>query len=141
MTTTQDMIEIQTRWAEEVINQGRLEVLDEILAPDIVDHDPAPDQGPGPKGFKDFFTTMRAAFPDIQVTGETMVADGDQLAVAYRMEGTHQGEFMGLAPTGRKVSIRGLQIARFADGQAVERWGSSDQLGMLQQLGAIDMPS
>ncbi len=140
MTTAQDMMEIQTRWAEEVINQGRLEVLDEILAPNIVDHDPAPDQGPGPEGFKSFFSAMRTAFPDIHVTGETMVAEGDKLAVAYRMEGTHEGELMGLAPTGRKVSIRGLQIARFVDGKAVERWGSSDQLGMLQQLGAIDMP-
>jgi predicted ester cyclase len=113
MTTAEDMMEIQTRWAEEVINQGRLEVLDEILAPGIVDHDPAPDQGPGPEGFKGFFAAMRAAFPDIHVSGETMVVDGD---------------------------FRGLQIARFADGKAVERWGSSDQLGLLQQLGAIDMP-
>jgi predicted ester cyclase len=139
-TTAQDMIEIQTRWAEEVINQGRLDVLDEILSPDIVDHDPAPDQKPGPEGFKGFFATMRSAFPDLQVTGETMVADGDQLAVAYRMDGTHQGEFLGLAPTGRKVSFRGLQIARFADGKAVERWGSSDQLGMFQQLGVENLP-
>jgi predicted ester cyclase len=139
-TSAQDMIEIQTRWAEEVINQGRLDVLDEILSPDIVDHDPAPDQKPGPEGFKGFFATMRSAFPDLQVTGETMVADGDQLAVAYRMDGTHQGEFLGLAPTGRKVSFRGLQIARFADGKAVERWGSSDQLGMFQQLGVENLP-
>ncbi|CAN5815377.1 ester cyclase [soil metagenome] len=139
-TTAQDMIEIQTRWAEEVINQGRLDVLDEILSPDIVDHDPAPDQKPGPEGFKGFFATMRSAFPDLQVTGETMVADGDLLAVAYRMDGTHQGEFLGLAPTGRKVSFRGLQIARFAGGKAVERWGSSDQLGMFQQLGVENLP-
>jgi predicted ester cyclase len=63
------------------------------------------------------------------------VADDDNVAIAYTLTGTHRGDFMGIAPTGRKVSARGVQIARFENGKLVERWGSSDQLGILQQIG------
>ena len=82
-----------------------------------------------------FFSSVRTAFPDLSVGLETMVADEESIAFAYTMAGTHQGVLMGIAPTGKKISIRGLQISKFRDGKMVERWGSSDQLGMLQQLG------
>jgi steroid delta-isomerase-like uncharacterized protein len=128
-------IAAQERFAEGV-NTGNFDVFDEVVSPEVVDHDPAPEQGPGPQGFKDMFATMRSAFPDLRVTPEHMTATGDDVALAYTVTGTHEGDFLGVAPTGRKVTARGVQIGRFEDGKLVERWGSSDQLAMLQQLGA-----
>ncbi len=115
-------------------------LVDEVMAPDVVDHDPAPFQGPGPEGFKEFFEYMRNAFPDLNIEPEHMVATDDDVAIAYTLTGTHQGEFLGVEPTGREISARGVQIARFRDGQIAERWGSSDELSILQQLGAMDGP-
>jgi steroid delta-isomerase-like uncharacterized protein len=114
---------------------GELDVFDEVFASNVVDHDPAPDQGPGPDGFKAFFSTMRTAFPDLHIEVEHEVADDDNIAIAYTLTGTHQGEFMGIAPTGNKISVRGMQIARFENGMLVERWGSSDEVGLLSQIG------
>jgi steroid delta-isomerase-like uncharacterized protein len=135
----EENIAAQERFAEGV-NTGNLDIFDEVVAPDVIDHDPAPEQGPGPQGFKDMFRAMRTAFPDLQVTPEHMVATEDDVALAYTVSGTHKGEFLGLAPTGRKVTARGVQIGRFEDGRLVERWGSSDQLAILQQLGAEPQP-
>jgi steroid delta-isomerase-like uncharacterized protein len=117
------------------INSGNLDVLSEVFAKNVVDHDPAPDQGAGPEGFKRFFTTLRAAFPDLTIKPEHVLATDDEIALAYTITGTQQGPFLGVAPTGRRISARGMQIARFEAGKIVERWGSSDQLGILQQLG------
>ena len=83
----QQPLDIQKRWGE-AVSSGNLDVLDEILAPTIVDHDPAPDQGPGPAGFKKFFTQLRAAFPDLKISAEHAVVSGDDIAIAYTMEGT-----------------------------------------------------
>ncbi len=117
------------------VNSGNLDVLDDVFAPNVVDHDPAPDQGPGPAGFKHFFEGLRGAFPDLHVTPEHMVVDDDNIAFAYTITGTHQGDFLGIAPTGKRISARGMQIGRFEGGKIVERWGSSDELGILHQLG------
>ncbi len=125
----------QERFAEGV-NSGNFDVFDEVVAPDVVDHDPAPEQGPGPQGFKDMFATMRSAFPDMEVTPEHMTATEDDVALAYTITGTHQGEFLGVEPTGRRITARGVQIGRFEKGRLAERWGSSDQRAILQQLGA-----
>ncbi len=119
----------------QAISSGQLDALDDIFAPTVVDHDPAPDQGPGPAGFKGFFTTLRAAFPDLTITPAHVVTDEDNVAIAYTISGTHQGDFLGVAPTGKRISARGVQIGWFENGQIVERWGSSDELGILHQLG------
>ncbi len=118
------------------INRGELHQFTNLMTSDVKDHDPAPDQGNGPEGFIEFFQKFRAAFPDLKVAVETMVADEKQVAIAYTVTGTHQGEFQGIAPTGKKIKARGVQIARFEDGKIAERWGSSDELGMLKQIGA-----
>lgn len=128
-------IQAQEKFAEGV-NTGNFDVFDEVVAADVVDHDSAPEQGPGPQGFKDMFTTLRSAFPDLEVTPEHMTATEDDVALAYTIAGTHEGEFLGVAPTGRRITARGVQIGRFEDGKLAERWGSSDQLAILQQLGA-----
>lgn len=119
----------------EAINSGNLEKLRDLVAQDVKDHDPAPNQGPGPQGYIDFFTMMRNAFPDMQVEVEKMVADEDNVAFAYTLTGTHKGEFMGVEGTGSPIKIRGMQISRFKNGKMVERWGSSDELGILKQIG------
>jgi steroid delta-isomerase-like uncharacterized protein len=132
-------IEIQERWGKAAAS-GEFDVFDEIIAATVVDHDPAPGQAPGPAGYKAFFAQMRTAFPDLKITAEHAVASDKELAVAYTIEGTHQGPFMGVAATGKHVKARGMQIARFEDGKAVERWGSSDELGILKQIGATALP-
>jgi len=120
----------------EHINAGDIDTAVESFAEDAVDHDPAPGQGPGREGFRTFFQTLAAAFPDAHIEPAHMVADDDNVAIAYTLTGTHQGDFMGVAPTGNKIEARGVQIGRFENGKIVERWGSSDELGIMQALGA-----
>lgn len=115
--------------------QGDLDAVGDAFAPDFVDHDPAPDQGEGAEGLRDFWSSFLAAFPDLQIKPEQVVADDDKVAIAYTVSGTQQGEFMGHAPTGKRMSVRGMQITRIEDGKVVERWGATDQLTMLEQLG------
>ena len=119
-------IAAQEKFAEGV-NSGNFDVFDEV-----VDHDPASEQGPGPQGFKDMFSTMRNAFPELELTPEHMTATEDDVALAYTIVGTHQSDFLGVAPTWRKITARGVQIGRFENGSLAERWGSSDQLAILQ---------
>lgn len=123
-------------FAEQMV-AGNLDAVGEVFAPDFVDHDPAPDQGEGAEGLRDFWAAFRMAFPDLKIQAETLVADDDKVAIAYTASGTHEGEFEGHPPTGKRMSVRGLQIARFEDGMVVERWGMTDVLGILQQIGAV----
>lgn len=135
----QENIKLQQQFGE-AVNGGNLNALRDIVAPDAVDHDPAPDQGVGPEGFIKFFTMMRSAFPDLKIAVEHMVADDDNVAFAYTITGTHSSDFMGVPATGRQIKARGMQITRFEGGKQVERWGSSDELGILQQIGAAPKP-
>lgn len=127
-------IETQKAFGE-AINTGNLQRMHELVASNCKDHDPAPGQEDGPQGYVTFFTMMRKAFPDFKVEVKHMVADEDNVSFAYTATGTHKGDFMGVAPTGNLVSFRGMQISRFENGKMVERWGSSDELGLLKQLG------
>jgi steroid delta-isomerase-like uncharacterized protein len=123
------------------VNSGNLDALHEVFAPNVIDRDPASDQAPGPEGFIHFFTGFRASFPDLTISVEQLVADEDNVAIAYTVTGTHRGDFLGIPATGKSIKARGVQIARFENGQIVERWGSSDQLGILQQIGASHIPA
>lgn len=114
------MAEEQNISAQEKFAEG---VNFDEVAPEMVDHDPALEQGPGLPGFEDRFAPMRSAFPDL-------------VALAFTIVGTHQGEFRGMAPTGKKIPARGVRIGSFEDGRLAERRDSSDQLAILQQLGA-----
>ena len=127
-------IEAQTKFGE-AVNTGNLEVMNNLVAADAIENDPAPGQAKGPQGYIDFFTKLRAAFPDLKLEVEQLVADDDNIAFAYTMTGTHKGDFNGIPATGKPVKARGLQISRFEDGKMVERWGSSDELGILKQIG------
>jgi len=130
----EDNIATQEKLGEGV-NAGNPAIAHEAFAPDAVDHDPAPDQGPGAAGFEQFFTALTTAFPDAHIEVEHMVADDDNVCIAYTLSGTHQGDFQGVAPTGKSISVRGVQIGRFEDAKIVERWGSTDEVGILTQLG------
>jgi len=130
----QDNITAQKAFGE-AVNSGNLDAFDDLVAAASVDHAPAPGQGAGPSGYRSFFGELRTAFPDLHIEVAHLTAADDDVAFAYILTGTHQGPLMGHQATGKSVSIHGLQISRFADGKLVERWGSSDQLGMLTQLG------
>lgn len=108
-----------------------------LFAEACVEHDPAPEQDQGREGFKAFFRWLYTAFPDAEFTVEKLEADDEHLFMAYRLSGTHRGDFHGVPGTGRRIDVRGMEIARFADGQVVERWGSTDELGILKQIGAF----
>ena len=126
------------RWFAE-FNRGNLAAADEIYAPTYVLHDPAspPDLVPGPAGVKQFLSSMLLAFPDAQGTIEDMISEGDKVVFRYTLRGVHQGEFKGMAATGKPFMISGISILRFAGGQIAEEWEIFDTLGLLQQLGAV----
>ena len=122
--------------AAALLNDGDVDgFVDTLFAEDALDHDPAPDQGPGREGFRTFFRMLTTAFPDAHLEPVAQVADDDHVAFAYTLSGTHEGAFLGVPASGRHMEVRGLQLARFENGQVVERWGSSDELGMLRKIG------
>src|SRR5579863_3807410 len=127
------------RWFEEVWNQGREEPIDELLAPDgmaygLGDTDVATK---GPAGFKPFFRNLRGAIPDIHMTVDDIVAEGDKAVVRITVVGTHKGSELGVPPTGRPIRIAGIVIVRISNGQIIQGWNSWDQLGLLRQIGAL----
>ncbi len=121
----------------EAVSTGKFDLFDQVVAPDCIDHDPALGQVAGPAGYRMFFGGMRTAFPDLKVSLETAVQEDDTIAFAYTLTGTHTGPLMGVPASGKKIKIRGLQISKFKDGKMTERWGSSDELGLLKQIGVI----
>ena len=124
----------------EVFNTGNVNLADELIATDVIDHQAPPGIEQGLAGFKQLVTMFRAAFSDIHFTIEDMIAEGDKVVARGTMSGTHKGEFMGMAPTHKPFTIQVIDIVRFAGGKAVEHWGNQDDLGMLQQLGVIPTP-
>lgn len=129
------------RWFEEVWNKGRAEAIDEMLADDGIAHGLTDAEGNdlrGPAEFKPFFHSFRAAFPDLQVTVEETVAEGDRLAARCTVRGTHAGEGIGFAATNRPVSFTGMCMLRVKDGRIIEAWNNFDFMSMFQQVGAIN---
>ena len=125
----------------EVWEQGDIDSLDELLAPDYVNHTlAAPDLPPGPEGVKEVVSMFRSGIPDLRVVIEDMIAEGDRVATRYALEGTHGGDLFGVAPTGRHLSIKSMTIERLSGGKIVEHWRVTDELDMMRQLGAIGEP-
>ena len=122
------------RWIEEAWNNGNLAVADEVYSADYFLHDPARPIH-GTEALKQFVATFQIGYPDIHATIEDMIAEGDKLVWRYTVRGTHKGEFMGIAPTGKSITLTGILISRFAGDKVVEDWNNYDALGMLQQLG------
>jgi steroid delta-isomerase-like uncharacterized protein len=118
--------------------KGSLDVVDELTASNYIGHDPAsPEPLRGPEGVKEFISTYRAAFPDARITVEQQLAEGDLVATRWSGRGTHEGELMGISPTGKQVTVSGLTISRLEGGKIVEEFQNWDTLGMMQQLGAV----
>jgi steroid delta-isomerase-like uncharacterized protein len=133
--------QVSQRILEEAFGQGQLGLVDEFVAADAVDHDPAnPEDVRGPTGLKEQISMYRAAFPDLQFTIEDTIAQDDRVVIRWSSRGTHQGELMGLAPTGKVVTVTGISIDRFAEGKIVESWTNWDVLGLMRQLGAAPPP-
>ena len=129
---------LSRRVLEEVFSAGNLEVVDEIISEEHVHHDPAtPEEGHGRERLKEFASMYRSAFPDIHIEVEDQIAEGDRVATRWRGTGTHEGDLMGISPTGNRVTVVGTTIDRTADGQIAETWDNYDALGMMQQVGAI----
>jgi steroid delta-isomerase-like uncharacterized protein len=118
--------------------KGNLDVIDELIAGDYIGRDPAgPEPLRGPEGVKEFVTTYRSAFPDAQITVEQQLAEGELVATRWTARGTHEGELMGIQPTGKQVTVSGLTISRLSNDKIVEEFQNWDTLGMMQQLGAV----
>lgn len=128
------------RFYEEVVNQGNLKLIDELVAAEFVEHEELPGMKPGREGVKEFFMMFRAAFPDLHFQVNDLVAKDDKVWAYITIRGTHKGQFMDMAATGKKIEIKGFDIIRLANGKAVEHWGLTDTMTMMQQLGAIPMP-
>ena len=125
----------------DVWEEGNIDLVDELLAPDYINHTPAsPDQPTGPEGVKGVVTMFRSAIPNLRVVVEDMIAEGDKVAVRYTLEGTHEGELFGIPPTGQRLSIKSIAVERVSDGKIREHWRVTDRLDMMQQLGMIPAP-
>jgi len=137
MSTEQNKA-VLSRFIKEVFNRGNIRLVDELLAPDFVEHEELPPGiPPGREAVKQLSTMFRSAFPDLKVTIDDMIAEGDKVVARQTWSGTQKGEFMGVPPTGKKVSFGVIDIVRIAGGKVVEHWGQMDGMGMMKQLGAV----
>ena len=134
--------EIVRRVVEGVWRDRNFAIVDDLVAADYVGHDPT-QPGPiqGREGFKQFAAMYQTAFDDALVTIDDQIAEGDQVVTRWTGRGTHTGELMGIAPTGKEVTVSGMTISRLADGKIAEEWELMDALGMLVQLGAVPQPA
>ena len=122
---------------EEVFNSKNLDGVDSFVDPHIIEHNLPPGLPAGIEGTRKFIGMYLAALPDLHLTTEDMVAEGDKVAIRFTIDGTHKGELMGIAPTGKQVTMTGIQIVRTAGGRIAENWVNIDALGLLQQLGVL----
>src|SRR5579864_5887314 len=127
------------RWYEEVFTAGNLDLIHELFAPNFVDHDPV-NLLPGLEGVRQVVGMYRGAFPDLHITVEDWVAEGEKVVTRFRAQGTHKGPLMGIPPTEKQVTVTDIDILGFEHGKIAEHWGNRDDLGMLQQVGAIPAP-
>ena len=129
------------RQEEEIFTRGNLDAAEEIYAPGYVGHDPSnPEDVMGPEAAKQAAADYRRAFPDLRVTVEDLIAEGDKVVARLRFRGTHLGELEGIAPTGRRVDCTGIVVSRMEGGKIAEDWANFDDLGLMRQLGAIPPP-
>ena len=126
------------RFFKEVWSKGKLAVADQIVAANYANHDPAgPMPEPGREGLKKHVTAYRTAFPDLTFTIDDVLAEGNKVTVRWTSRGTHEGVVMGIAPTGKQITLTGISVHRITSGKVTESWVTWDTLGMMQQLGAI----
>lgn len=135
VSVTEANIATFRRAIDEGWNQGNLEVVDELFAPDFVEHQPG--IAPGREGVKGSIRALRAAFPDLHLAVEDAAAADDRVWLRLLGTGTHDGPFMGLPATGRRIDITVIDVVRVADGRLVEHWGVADRMSVAQQIGLV----
>ena len=124
----------------EIYNQGRLQFIDELYAPEYVERMPQPGMAPTREGFKQFVTSLRTAFPDLHYTIDDTIEVGDKFVTRLTASGTMRGEFAGMPATGKRATWTEIHIVRVANEHVVEHWGLVQELGMMVQLGVIPAP-
>ena len=141
--STEENKRLARRELEEIFAaKGNLDAAEAIYAPNYVSHQPAGDEDlHGPEAMKQFAAGVRQAFPDLEITIEDQIAEGDKVLTRFRTRGTHQGELWGIPPTGKEVEITNMSMCRIEGGKMVEEWPAPDRLSMMQQLGVMDQPS
>ena len=126
------------RFYDEVVNARNLDLIDELVSEDFVEHEEFPGlPTTGPEAPKAALGMFLAAFPDLRFTPDEMIAEGDKVVARITMSGTHEGEFMGIPPTNKSFSIQAIDILEIRDGKAVAHWGVTDQAAMMEQLGLL----
>lgn len=137
-STTETNKAIERRFVEEFWNENKLDSAEDFYTDDSRRHDPnTPDVATGPEGVREVAAMLRAAFPDVRLEIEDLLAEGDLVATRWTATATHLGEYQGIALTGKRFSVAGISITRFADGKITDEWVSWDALGLLKAIGAI----
>jgi steroid delta-isomerase-like uncharacterized protein len=136
-----DNAAIIQRFIDEVINQGRYEVCDEIVAQDFLELDPLPGQRQGREGLKEIIAMMRSAFPDIHWVINESISSGDKVVTRFNWTGTHRGDFLGIPATGRPVTVKGVVIDRLIESRMADSRILMDTFGLMMQLGVIPQPA
>ena len=129
--------EVMRRFISEVMEKKNPAAVDEFIAADYIEHSPIPGFAEGVEGMKQMMGMFFGAFPDLHMQVEDVIAEGDKVVMRLKTEGTHQGEFMGIAATGKQVSFEEIHMMRIANGKMVEHWGIEDNMTMMQQMGII----
>ncbi len=127
------------RRAWQGVSEGNPNITEEVYAADCVIHEPDEDVE-GVEGVKEFVAMFRVAFPDLHMTVEDEIAEGDKVAIQWTAHGTHRGELMGIPPSGNEVNVSGITIHRIEGGKIAEEWEMPDNMGLMQQIGAIPAP-
>jgi steroid delta-isomerase-like uncharacterized protein len=140
MSTEENKIRVR-RLYEEVFNQKNPVAIDDYFAPDVIDHSLPPGVPGEIEGVKLTISLFLAAFPDLHITVEDLIAEGDKVVARWTLHGTHEGASLGMPPTGKQVTMPGISVVRLEGGKSAEQWVIHDQLGMLQQLGLAPAPA
>ncbi len=140
MTPNDANKQIVTDFIDALFSRGELDAIDQHLTEDFLNHDPPFGVSADREGMRAAGAMMRGAFPDWHSEVHLLIAEGDLVAEVFTATGSHQGEVMGVAPTGKVMSLPGINVFRMRDGQICERWGRLDDLGFLQQLGLAPAP-
>lgn len=132
--------EIARRVPEEIATQKNADTIEEVFAEDAIEHGPFGEEIQGITAMRESFQQYWEAFPDLSVTVEDAVTQGDTVAMRVTLRGTHEGEFMGIEPTNKSFEVQNMVFTRVSDGKITERWLQPDALGMFQQLGIVSLP-
>ena len=128
---------VARRFYDEVLNKGKVNLIDELATPDFVEHEEIPGIEPNLAGVKMFINAIRTGFPDIKATVNDVISQGDKVVCHVTMRGTHKGTFLDIPATGREINVNAIDIMEFREGKASAHWGVTDNLTMMTQLGIV----